>query len=126
MNLPVLHDDVVGDPARRRVMDGADVGDEGLAIVEGRAFDVAAVWWIVDRHRPRYRVVIVTPEPLHAGVVRRDRDDNLHVRLTATVPGARDAGRQDDQEHGERAHGSTLSPGYPSHKPRVDGSETVE
>ena len=128
VDLPVPDDDVVGDPRWRHAMNGPDMRDECFAIVEGRALDVAAVRRSVDRHRSRHRVVIATPEPLHARVARRDRDrdDDVHVRPAAPVAGARDAACQHDEEHRERAHESTLSRGYPSHKPRVDGSEAVE
>jgi hypothetical protein len=47
MDPTVLHDGVVGDPARWRAMHGPDVCHEGLAIAEGRSLDVAPVRWIV-------------------------------------------------------------------------------
>ena len=89
VNAAVADDESGGDLRRRRAVRGADVRDESFAVDERLPVDVAAIGDVVDRHRSRDDVVIVTPEPLHRRSRRRDGDDRLDVRLAGDVAGER-------------------------------------
>src|SRR5581483_3847915 len=112
VDLAVPDDEPIRDVGRSEPVPDAEVGDEGVALAEASAVDVADVRRFVDGHRPGDEVVIAATEEAQALVARRrERDRRLDARPAGRrrrggTLGEGDRGERDREEACGDAHES--------------------